>query len=95
LRTHPQPRPALKLAGAQCYIEELHRELHTLLEPFALIALESRDSWRKQDGSMIELGVPDDAEAFLPSISQGQINKLEAMYERLDKKLARAEGRDA
>jgi hypothetical protein len=60
------------------------REIHAALEPWALMALESRDSWKKQDGSHWELGTPDDAEAFMPSISQGQINKLEALYERID-----------
>lgn len=67
------------------------KELHKALEPFALAALESRDRWREEDGAMAELGVPDDADAWMPDgMTQGQLNALETIYEKIDKVLSAA-----
>lgn len=63
-------------------------KLHKALEPFAMAALTSRDEWHKQDGAMAELGVPDDADAWMPDgITQGQLNAVEAFYEQIEKVL--------
>lgn len=73
-------------------------DLHSALEPFAMMALHSRDEWRKQDGSMRELGVPRDCDALIDGykLTQGQLDDVEDFYgavEKLLKSSATPDGR--
>lgn len=70
------------LRGSMCeahkgLLADYVEKIRTALQPFADAALESRDAWRKADASMIEWGVPNDADAMV-TFTQGQLNAAEA-----------------